>query len=131
MNIKVDAVGLTVILLTAAEAGWGKGKVPQLMAQIVDIVGIDKNTRARAYRLVRDAIAELPLTIWAQDKLGARRELLDELSRQITALQAGMSNFPTQEELREDAWRIELDAQYRSENSNAARARSKSMARQD
>src|SRR5450830_86496 len=116
MQIKVDAVGLAVILLTAAEAGWGKGKVPQLMAQIIDIAGIGKDTRARAYRLVRDAIAELPLTIWAQDKLNARRELLDELSRQITALQAGMSNFPTQEELREHAWRVELDERYRREN---------------
>ncbi|ADJ62301.1 hypothetical protein G5B88_03945 [Herbaspirillum seropedicae] len=125
MQVKVDDVGLTVILLTAAEAGWGKGKVPQLMAQIVDIGGIDKNARARAYRLVRDAIVELPLTIWAQDKLNARRELLDELNRQVTALQAGMSNFPTPEELREDAWRQELDTLYRAAGDAPARTPSR------
>ncbi|MCA1325671.1 hypothetical protein [Herbaspirillum sp. alder98] len=113
MKVKADSVEAMLILVTAAETGWGKGKVAQLMAQLVDMSEADKDARAHAYREVRNAISQLPLALWPQDKLSARRELLDELSRQITLLQDRMSNHPTLAELREQEWRATLAGSMR------------------
>jgi len=102
---KTGSADLAVILLSAAEAGWGKGKASQLVAQIVELSGPALKRKGHAYLLVRDAMAQLPLVLWPQDKLAVRRELLEELTRQLNLLQIDMTSNPSREELREQQWR--------------------------
>ncbi len=106
--VKVTPPELAVILLTAAESGWGKGKANQLVAQISEMKNADAGQRARVFKLVRDAFAQLPLTLWSQDKLAARRELLEEMTRQLHNLQGNLPSLPTREEVREQEWRQTL-----------------------
>jgi len=54
---------------------------------------------------VRNAMAKLPLVLWAQDKHSARRELIEELTRQLNHFQVEMTTYPSREEIRERAWR--------------------------
>jgi len=100
-----SAAELAVVLLTAAESGWGRGKASQLVSQIVDLSGPAQPMRGRIYMLVRDAMATLPLVLWPQDKQAARRELIDELTRQMNQFQAEMTIHPSRDELRELLWR--------------------------
>lgn len=96
---------LAVVLLTAAESGWGRGKASQLVSQIVDLTGPAQSVRGRIYMLVRDAMAKLPLVLWPQEKQAARRELIEELTRQMTQFQAEMTIHPSRDEVREELWR--------------------------
>lgn len=105
---------LAVVLLTAAEAGWGKGKAAQLVSQLVDMAGPAQAFRGRIYLLVRNAMAKLPLVLWAQDKHSARRELIEELTRQMNHFQAEATTYPSREELQEQAWRDAVSAQRSS-----------------
>lgn len=104
---------LAVVLLTAAESGWGKGKAAQLVSQIVEMNGPAQAVKGRIYLLVRNALAKLPLVLWAQDKHGARRELIEELTRQMNHFQAEMITNPSREELRERQWREAVEAMRR------------------
>ena len=111
-----DSAELAVVLLTATESGWGKGKAAQLVAQIVDLSGPAQAARGKVYLIVRDAMAKLPLTLWPQEKQAARRELLEELTRQLNQFQAEMSAHPSREELREQAWRDAVSQLRKSES---------------
>jgi hypothetical protein len=108
---------LGVVLLTAAESGWGKAKATQLVSQVVEMGGPAQAVRGTIYLLVRNAVAKLPLVLWAQDKHTARRELIEELTRQLNVFQVEMTTHPSKDELRERAWRDAIAALRR----NAAR----------
>lgn len=96
---------VAVQLLTAAEGAWGKGKGAHLMAQLADVRGHDCFCRARAWLLLRDAVASLPTVLWPQEKLTARRELLDDIERQANAARAETAPLPSKLEVREQQWR--------------------------
>lgn len=113
---KESAVEMAVTLLTAAEAGWGKGKVPQLVAKIVELKKQNSVRKSAVYILIRDAMACLPLTLWSSDKLPARRELLEELSRHANIAQAELPLLPTYEEQREQQWRDSIVALSKAES---------------
>ncbi|QBQ39269.1 hypothetical protein E1742_04080 [Pseudoduganella plicata] len=101
----ISAPEVAVQLLTAAEAAWGKGKATHLMAQLVDLRGHDCVCRARAWSLLRDTIASLPTTLWAQEKLTARRELIDDIDRQANAARSETPPLPSKLEVMEQQWR--------------------------
>jgi len=102
---QISAPEVAVQLLTAAEAAWGKGKATHLMAQLADLRGHDCVSRARAWILLRDAMASLPMTLWAQEKLTARRELIDDIDRQANAARAETPPLPSKLEVMEQQWR--------------------------
>lgn len=101
----ISAPEVAVQLLTAAEAAWGKGKGTHLMAQLADLRGHDCVCRARAWTLLRDAVASLPTVLWAQEKLTARRELIDDIDRQAHAARAETPPLPSKLEVMEQQWR--------------------------
>lgn len=101
----LESPDIAVMLLTAGEAGWGKGKAGHLMAEVADLKGHDYLSRAKAWALLRDAVAELPTTVWSQEKLPLRRELIDELERQVRAARDEQAPLPSKVELREQTWR--------------------------
>jgi hypothetical protein len=101
----ISAPEVAVQLLTAAEGAWGKGKATHLMAQLADVRNHDCYCRARAWLLLRDAVASLPMVLWAQEKLAARRELLEDIERQANAARAETAPLPSKLELREQEWR--------------------------
>lgn len=107
---------LAVVLLTAAESGWGKGKATQLVSQIVEMGGPAQAVKGRIYLLVRNAMAKLPLVLWAQDKHTARRELIEELTRQLNHFQVEMTTHPSREETREREWRDAVAALRKNES---------------
>jgi hypothetical protein len=111
-----NAADLAVVLLTAAESGWGKGKAAQLVSQIVDMGGPAQAVRGKVFLLVRNAMAKLPLVLWAQDKHGARRELIEELTRQLNFFQVEMTTHPSREEMREREWRGQVAALRKNES---------------
>ena len=101
----INAAQVAVQLLTAAEHGWGKGKATHLMAQLVDLRGHDSFSRARAWLLLREAMASLPTILWAQEKLTARRELIDDIERQANAARAVKAPGTSKLEILEQQWR--------------------------
>lgn len=113
--VKQGPAELAVLLLTAAEAGWGKGKASHLIAQMVELKKMPNAQKARIIALVREAMAQLPLILWPQDKLQARRELLEELTRQVNHLQLDGPASPTRDEIREREWREAVMAMRKNE----------------
>jgi hypothetical protein len=101
----ISAPEVAVQLLTAAEGAWGKGKATHLMAQLADLRGHDCYCRARAWLLLRDAMTSLPTLLWAQEKLGARRELIDDIERQANSARAETAPLPSKLEVQEQQWR--------------------------
>lgn len=110
LSTRQGSADLAVLLLTAAESGWGKSKATQLVSQIVEMGGPAQAVKGRIYLLVRSAMAKLPLVLWAHDKHGARRELIEELTRQLNHFQVEMTTHPSREELRERQWRSAVAA---------------------
>lgn len=113
--VKQNASELAVLLLTAAETGWGKGKAGHLIAQMVELKKTGNAQKGRILLLVRDAMAQLPLVLWPQEKLQTRRELLEEFTRQANNLQADTPSLPTRDEIREREWRESIMALRKSE----------------
>ncbi|HWW05963.1 hypothetical protein [Collimonas sp.] len=113
---KESAAEMAVSLLTAVEAGWGKGKASQLVSKIVELKKHSPARKSTAYSLIRDAMENLPLTLWPPDKLPARRELLEELGRLASNAQAEMPLLPSYEEQREQQWRDSIAALSRAES---------------
>lgn len=113
--VKQSAAELAVVLLSAAEAGWGKGKASHLVAQMLELKKTGNAQKARILVLVRDAMARLPLILWPQDKQQARRELLEEFTRQANNLQANEPALPTRDETREREWREAIMALRKNE----------------
>ncbi len=112
---KLSAAELAVLLLTIAEAGWGKGKVSQMISQIVDIKHVDFQKKGQMYLLIRDAVTQLPLILWTQDKLPARREFIEELTYQISYFMGNVQSFPSKTEILEQEWRNSISALGKNE----------------
>lgn len=106
-----DVPELAVQLLTAAEAGWGKAKAGALMAQLGDVKALAAAPRGKAWALLRTAMEGLPTMLWAAEKLGTRRELLDELQRLAQGACAELPLLPTKAERQERQWRVSIAAQ--------------------
>jgi hypothetical protein len=113
--VKQSAAELAVLLLTAAEAGWGKGKASHLITQMIELKKIGNAQKGRIFLSVRDAMAQLPLILWPQEKLLTRRELLEELTRLANHLQDDAPSLPTRDEIREREWRESIMALRKSE----------------
>ncbi|NQE47014.1 hypothetical protein RB25_07535 [Herbaspirillum rubrisubalbicans] len=113
--IRQSSAELAVLLLSAAEAGWGKGKVAHLVSQMVEVRNLDNLAKGRVYLLIRDAMARLPMILWPPEKMQMRRELLEELTRQINLYQADVPAVMTRDEIRERQWRESLLAMRKQE----------------
>ncbi|ALU89637.1 hypothetical protein [Herbaspirillum rubrisubalbicans] len=113
--IRQSSAELAVVLLSAAEAGWGKGKVAHLVSQMVEVRKLDNLAKGRVYLLIRDAMARLPMILWPPEKMQMRRELLEELTRQINLYQADVPAVMTRDEIRERQWRESLLAMRKQE----------------
>jgi hypothetical protein len=107
---------LAVLLLTAAEAGWGKSKVAHLVSQLVEMRKLDNISKGRVYLLIREAFARLPTILWPQEKMQMRRELLEELTRQVNLYQAEAPTVMTRDEIRERQWREAILARHKQES---------------
>ncbi|UWE18933.1 hypothetical protein [Herbaspirillum huttiense] len=113
--ITQSSAELAVLMLTAAEAGWGKGKMAHLVSQMVDVRKLDNHGKGRVYLLIRDAMTRLPTMLWPQEKMQMRRELLEELTRQINLYQDDASSVATRDEIRERQWRESVLAMRQQE----------------
>lgn len=102
---KLHHVEVAVILLMAAEQGWGKGKALQLVNQLVELKDTEPLTKAKAYTLVRDALNMLPITAWGQEKLSSRMDLLEDMNRQVSGAHDQIPLLTTKAERREEEWR--------------------------
>lgn len=102
-------VDIAIALLGAAELGWGRGKSSQLVTLIVDSKKLDALRRAKVYKLVREGLSKLPLTLWGE-KMTSRRELLEELEKYAILAVADVPRFPTKMEIREEEWREAVQA---------------------
>jgi hypothetical protein len=110
-----DVPELAIQLLTAAETGWGKAKATALMTQLGDVKPLDAAARGKAWALLRTAVEGLPTTLWAEEKLATRRELLDELQRQAHGARAELPLLPSKAEQREQQWRDSIAARAAGE----------------
>ena|GEM_PF-1078317 len=98
-------VEIAVVLFSASELGWGKGKGFQAVNQIADMKHVTPLTRAKVFTVVRDAIDMLPVTAWPAEKLPARKDLLEDLDRLVFEAHAEIPPLTTKEERREEEWR--------------------------
>lgn len=98
-------VEISVVLFSASELGWGKGKGSQAVNQIADMKPLSPLTRAKVFTEVRDAIDTLPVTSWPAEKLPARKDLLEDLDRLVFEAHAEIPPLTTKEERREEEWR--------------------------
>lgn len=117
---KRKAAELGLILASAAEGAWGRGKAGQLVAQIVDLEDLDPARTARVYALIGAAMSALPLTLWPQEKQSVRRELLDELNKHMVRAQIDVPRQQSKIEAREKEWRATL-ASMREPDAEEAR----------
>ncbi|MGI4846645.1 MAG: hypothetical protein ACRYGK_00660 [Janthinobacterium lividum] len=104
----LDAPEMALVMLTAAEGAWGKHKANSLMNQIIEVSRKDALRRAKAHKLVRQAITKMPAILWPPDKIGARRELLEELDRLAAAAHGTVALKLSKAEEREMEWRAML-----------------------
>lgn len=102
---KLHHVEVAIVLFTAAEQGWGKGKGTQLVNQLVDLSGAVPRTRAKVYAVIRAATDMLPPTTWPLDRLASRIDLLDDMDRQVLHAYAEIPLLTTQAERKEEEWR--------------------------
>ncbi|MEN3291021.1 MAG: hypothetical protein V7642_274 [Burkholderiales bacterium] len=98
---------IAVLLLSASEGGWGKGKAAQLADQITDVGSLSAARAATVYLQIHHALSRLPVTAWPAGKEAARGELLDELRSKAHRLHVEIPTRCTVEEEREQQW---LDA---------------------
>jgi hypothetical protein len=100
----IHAAEIAVLLLSAAEGGWGKGKGVSMVKEIVDPASLDEMRLAKLYLMVHRTLSRLPTTAWPSDRLGARRELLDELREKGRGLQSAMPSHRLKAEEKEQQW---------------------------
>jgi hypothetical protein len=113
-------VDIAVILLSAAELSWGKGKGTQLAGQIVNLDKCGAVRKATAYKIIRQAISQLPLTLWGPEKMSSRRELLDELEKNAFGAMAEVPLLTTKAEKREQEWRDAIAAMRKKDEKQRA-----------
>lgn len=102
---RLHHVEAAVILFTAIEQGWGKGKALQLVNQLVDLKNAAPFTRAKVYTVIRDATDMLPIMAWSLEKLSHRTDLLEDMDRQVSAAYAEIPLLTTKAERKEEEWR--------------------------
>lgn len=115
----LDVPALAVLLLTAAETGWGKAKAPALMGQIGDARRLGAAARSQAWGLLRVAMESLPTTLWPAEKLLTRRELLDELQRHAQSARSELPTLLSKAERQELQWRESIMARVAAEKQMA------------
>lgn len=99
---------ITVAILVLVESG--KPKLTAFITQVVDLRQVDQIKKGQAYDVILQWLKKLPLTLWPQDKLGQRMEILDEVSKMThnahySAILPLMTRDP---ENAERQWRAEL-----------------------
>lgn len=108
-----------LVLVTAAESGWGKGKTSQLVSQIVDLQGVAPAAAAKVHSLIAAAITKLPMTLWSSDKYPARRELLDELQKHVSRAHIDIPRQQSKIAEREQEWRAAIAAMRKAQSDQA------------
>lgn len=102
---KLHHVEAAVILFTAAEQGWGKGRGIYLVNQLVDLKNASPLTRANVYTVIRNATDMLPITTWPAERMSSRLELLRDLDQQVSSAHDEIPLLTTQAERKEEEWR--------------------------
>ncbi|HVK96017.1 MAG TPA: hypothetical protein VM571_14975 [Noviherbaspirillum sp.] len=102
---KQHYIETATILFTASEQGWGRGKGIQLVNQIVDLKTAPPRMRAAAYTVIRNAVDLMPPTAWPQDKQSGRKDLLEDLDRQVFGAHGEIPPLTTKAERKEEEWR--------------------------
>ena len=102
---KLHHVEAAIVLFGAAEQGWGKGKAQQLVDQLVDLSGVAPLTRAKVYAVIRAATDMLPPTTWPAERQASRRDLLEDMDRQVLHAYSEIPLLTTQAERKEEEWR--------------------------
>ena len=102
---RLHYVEAAVILFTATEQGWGKGKALQLVNQLVDLKNATPHTKAKVYTLIRHAIDMLPIMAWPHEKVSHRIDLLEDMDRQVATAYAEIPLLTTKAERKEEEWR--------------------------
>jgi hypothetical protein len=97
-------VDIAIALISAAELTWGRGKSSQLVGMIVNVSSLDAFRRATVYKLIREAIGKLPLSLWG-DRVTSRKEMIEELEKHTFSAHAELPVFPSKLEKREEEWR--------------------------
>lgn len=106
---KATPASMTVSLLSIVDAG--KSKVGSLVSQIYDVnKDNDPVRKAQVYTQVSLAIRRLPTSLWPNDKMGQRLDLIDELSKQVVGSYKGMPMPELAVERKEREWRAELES---------------------
>jgi hypothetical protein len=100
----LHAAEIAVLLLSAAEGAWGKGKADNIVKQIVGPATLDPLSMAKVYLLVHRALSLLPETAWAADRMNARRDLLNELRQKGHSVQPALPVHSLKEEVAEQQW---------------------------
>jgi hypothetical protein len=100
----LHAAEIAVLLLSAAESAWGKGMADRIVKDIVGAAKLDSLSMAKVYLLVHHVMKHLPETAWAENRLNARRELIEELRQKGHGLQPTMPLHSLKEERTEQEW---------------------------
>jgi hypothetical protein len=100
----LHAAEIAVLMLSASEGAWGKGKGEHIVKEVVGKAELDALSMGKVYLLVYRAISLLPETAWAANRLNARRDLLDELRQKGQHLQPILPVHELKEELAEQEW---------------------------
>lgn len=95
---------IAVLLLSAADGAWGKGKADSIVKEIIGPVVLDSSSMSKVYLLVHHTMSLLPETAWAENRISARRDLLDELKQRGYNLQSALPVHSLKEEIAEQEW---------------------------
>lgn len=107
-QVRIDpalhASEIAVLLLSAAEGAWGKGMAEGIVKKIVGTAQLDNLSMSTVYLQVGHVMDLLPETAWAENRLGAQRDLLAELRQKGHDLQPTLPAQPVKEERAEQEW---------------------------
>jgi len=101
-------VEMAVVMFSASEYGWSKGKAIQFVNQIANVKDREPLTRAKLCMEVRRAVDAMPVTAWPPEKFAARKELLEDFDRLAIDAYSEIPPLTTKEERREEEWRVLL-----------------------
>lgn len=104
----LHAAEIAVLLLSAAEGAWGKGMADRIVKEIVGAAKLDNLSMAKVYLLVHHVLKQLPETAWAENRLSARRDLLEDLKQRGHSLQPSLPAHSLKEERAEQEWLREI-----------------------
>lgn len=100
----LPASEIAVLMLTAADAAWGKAMSERLVKEIVGSEELDKPRLAKVYFLVCQAMKQLPESAWDARRLSARQDLLSELGKRGYGLLPALPRNSIKEEIMEKEW---------------------------